>query len=188
VGDLAELGSDMDDVDETLHNMAVDIELKDVDAVWSYEHFRDTFLLHLVYHLAIGPFISLPMRYFEGNFFMAHNMGFGFQGLTKSVTGLFGWPSWITAIIVFCLNWKGSFTTMHEEGFDVLLMVLVLVQVLIRASTVAIKYSTFTTQEYKGLRGHHFTDAEFFAHWIIMGWLVMGREDMLVEIGKSVVR
>jgi hypothetical protein len=32
---LAELGSDMDDVDENLHNMAVDIQLKDVDVVFS---------------------------------------------------------------------------------------------------------------------------------------------------------
>jgi hypothetical protein len=35
VENLAELGSDMDDVDENLHNMALDIKLKDVDVVFS---------------------------------------------------------------------------------------------------------------------------------------------------------
>jgi len=83
------------------------------------------------------------MRLYEGNFFFAHNMGFGFQ-LLISGSSVVGWTTWVLAIAFFCQNWKGSFAEMHEEGFDIVLMVLVVIQVILRAAMIAIKYAIFT--------------------------------------------
>jgi len=84
------------------------------------------------------------MRIYEGNFFFVHNMGLGFGNLQKSISSLVGWFTWVLGIIVFCQNWKGSFAEMHEEGYDIVLMVIVAIQVFIRCAVIAIKYATFT--------------------------------------------
>jgi hypothetical protein len=83
---------------------------------------------------------------------------------------------------------ENLFYVHHEEGFDLFIFLFVLVQMMIRASAIAVKYATLSDGKYRLFHETRLTKEEALGEQMMTSWVTMTPDSILEEVTLSLVR
>jgi phosphate starvation-inducible membrane PsiE len=110
------------------------------------------FIYHVLFYSIFGPFTQLVMCLFEQNTFLASNFSFSWhcKSTFNVLYQLVFWFLWVGPIglLVYKMITTGqSLTSLHNEGYDVVLLALCFLQIVIRSFIIAVKYATYSEKQ-----------------------------------------
>jgi hypothetical protein len=73
----------------------------------------------------------------------------------------------------------------HKRGFDLVFLVVLWTQVLIRNFMISLKYGTFTEKQWSHLFVRVWTKDENYHEQILNGWVLINPDLLLLEVGRS---
>lgn len=176
-----------------------------------------SYVWHVIYFCILGPFTILFMACFERGWVLGKNMGFWPAG-GMSLMGLFIFQIVAWGMFVFpmcfliyrasnmpdeCVNYAEydkdeeeyiskeicpTWRKLHIGDFDIVTLLFVGLQILIRCLVISMKYGTISENLFKHTRTNTFDGPELLSHLTSFGWTMISPKSLMYEIAQTLKR